>query len=78
MRLNMKMGMVVSRERLEGERWWWLGVMTNITSGHKGPAHPLAMAERPTASSKKRMPPLLSIPSHAPTAVGRRKGRLAV
>ena len=53
-------------------------VMTNITSGHKGPAHPLAMAERPTASSKKRMPPLLSIPSHAPTAVGRRKGRLAV
>ena len=74
MRLNMKMGMVVSRERLER----WLGVMTNITSGHKGPAHPLAMAERPTASSKKRMPPLLSIPSHAPTAVGRRKGRLAV
>ena len=53
-------------------------VMTNITSGHKGPAHPLAMAERPTASSKKRMPPLLSIPSHAPTAVGRRRGRLAV
>ena len=58
MRLNMKMGMVVSRERLEGERWWWLGVMTNITSGHTGGA-PLSIGGTLSASIGGRDQPLL-------------------
>ena len=54
MRLNMKMGMVVSRERLER----WLGVMTNITSGHTGGA-PLSIGGTLSASIGGRDQPLL-------------------
>ena len=61
MRLNMKMGMVVSRERLEGERWWWLGVMTNITSGHTGGA-PLSIGGTPLCLNRRKRPATTSPP----------------